>query len=135
MRFYKWFRSDGHKKEYIKKQDRKLAEALAKKKYLTLQLEETLHEKRAIQIYLDHHIEEIPKSIQLISQSPEYTKLLESYIKIEHEEWEKWMNQSYEKNPFFPEQLNQKTSTGECVRSKSEAIIYSYLKTNKIPFR
>ena len=69
---FKWFQSDGHKKEYIKKQDRKLAEALAKKKYLTLQLEETLHEKRAIQYYLDHHIEDIPKSIQLISQSPEY---------------------------------------------------------------
>ena len=132
---FKWFRSDGHKKEYIKKQDRELAEALAKKKYLTLQLEETLQEKRAIQFYLDHHIEDIPKSIQLISKSSEYEKLLETYTKAENIKWEIWMKETYEKNPFYPEQLVHKTSSREYVRSKSEAIIYSYLQINKIPFR
>ncbi len=132
---YKWFHSDGHTKQYIKKKDRKLAVALAKKKYLTYQLEETLHEKRAIQFYLDHHIEEIPKSIQLITTSEEYRNLLNEILEIEQEDLANWMKSSYEKNPFYPQQLNQKASANEYVRSKSEAIIYSYLTSNKIPFR
>ena len=46
-----------------------------------------------------------------------------------------WMHSSYEKNTAYPEQLIHKTITGEKVRSKSEAFIYSCLIAKKIPFR
>jgi len=132
---YKWYCSDGHTKKYIKKQEKELAAALAKKKYLTLQLEEAIHEKRAIQFYLEHHVEEIPKSIQLITESEEYRNLLSTVFEVEREDLRRWMRETYEKNPHFPEKLTHKTSTGEYVRSKSEAIIHSYLTSYKIPFR
>ena len=45
------------------------------------------------------------------------------------------MNAEYEKGAPNPEQLIHKTITGEKVRSKSEAFIYTSLTTNRIPFR
>ena len=48
---YKWFRSDGHTKSYIRRRDRKLAEQLAYKQYLTHQHEALCHEKMAIDLY------------------------------------------------------------------------------------
>lgn len=77
-----WFKSDGHDKEYIKKKDIALAEKLAYKKYLMLQLEEVKHEQKAINFYLRHHQKGIPKSIQLISESSEYQQLVSSYFTL-----------------------------------------------------
>ena len=51
----KWYQSDGHTKTYIPKKDRTLAEQLAKKKFLTLTLEDLTHEQRALDFYLSHH--------------------------------------------------------------------------------
>ena len=132
---YKWFRSDGHRKEYIKKENRALAEQLAYKKHLTFQLEELIHEKRAIGFYLKHHLQGIPKSSQLISDSLEYRELLSPYFIPLDQELNNWMCAPYEKSKSHPEQLIHKTTTGEYVRSKSEAFILTYLHMNKIPFR
>ena len=41
---YKWYHSNGHTSSYIPKKDRKLAEKLAFKKYLSLRLEEAMKE-------------------------------------------------------------------------------------------
>lgn len=41
----------------------------------------------------------------------------------------------YERNQYYPKQLLHKTCTGEHVRSKSKAVIYTYLYKNRIPFR
>ena len=45
------------------------------------------------------------------------------------------MNSPYQRNMKYPEQLNHKTSSGNRVRSKSEAMIDMFLHTNRIPFR
>ena len=52
---YKWYQSTGHINTYIPKKDRLYAEQLAIKKYLCLLLTDLLHEKRAIEFYLNHH--------------------------------------------------------------------------------
>ena len=131
----KYFQSDGHEKSYIKKKDIELASQLAYKKYLTERLQETKQEKRATEYYLNHHSKEIPKSIQLISESSEYQKLISEFFTPLDQELNNWMKEPYEKNKNYPNQLKYKTPTGEYVRSKSEVFIYSYLYMHKIPFR
>ena len=131
----KYFQSDGHTKTYIKKKDEELAYQLAYKNYLTEYLKEIKHEKRATEYYLDHHSKEISKSIQFISESSEYQKLISKFFIPLDQELYQWMQEPYEKNKKYPNQLIHKTPTGEYVRSKSEVFIYSYLYKNRIPFR
>ena len=51
----KWYLSDGHQRTYIPKSNRPLAEQLAKKKYLSVLLEDLKNEQNAISFYLRHH--------------------------------------------------------------------------------
>lgn len=131
----KWFRSDGHKKVYLKKSQKNLAQELAYKKYLSFQLEEFLHEKRAIEFYLRHHQEKLSKKDQLFSESQEFQTLIAPYFVPLNQELQTWMTESYPKNPSHPQHLIYKTNSGEYVRSKSEAFIFTTLYNNRIPFR
>lgn len=45
------------------------------------------------------------------------------------------IHEPFDKNPQFPERCIHKTSSGNLVRSKSEALIDMLLYINKIPFR
>ncbi|MBQ8804561.1 MAG: hypothetical protein IJZ53_13110 [Tyzzerella sp.] len=56
----KWRQSDGHESVYIPKGNRQLAEQLAHKKYLSLQLKNMAQEKKAIDFYLRHHDSNAP---------------------------------------------------------------------------
>ncbi len=78
---YKWYQSDGHNQTYIPKKEHKLAEQLAVKKYLSLLLEDLIHEKKAIDFYLRHHNSEVGKAEQLLRNEPEYQRLLSAYFK------------------------------------------------------
>ena len=60
--YNKWYLSDGKHSTYLPKNKRFLAEQLALKKYLTLQLEDAIHEKRALDFYLRHHSKEAGKA-------------------------------------------------------------------------
>ena len=130
---YKWYNCDNHIKTYIPKQNRPFAEQLALRKYLCLLLEDLLHEKRAIQFYLDHHLEH--SKSQLLLNNPEFSTLLSPYFTPHSQELSDWLKASYERNPQHPEHLLHKSSSGNLVRSKSEAIIDMLLYLNKIPFR
>lgn len=132
---YKWFHSDSHVKTYIPKSNRKFAEKLAQKKYLTLQLEELESEKRAIQFYLRHHRDTDKKSERLLIESSEYQNLLSPYFKPASQELTEWMESPYEHNPAYPEQLVHNGCTGTMLRSKSEVLIELQLHTNQIPYR
>ena len=83
---YKWYQSDGHNQTYIPKKEHKLAEQLAVKKYLSLLLEDLIHEKKAIDFYLRHHNSEVGKAEQLLRNEPEYQRLLSAYFKPMSEE-------------------------------------------------
>lgn len=130
---YKWYNCDNHTKSYIPKKNRPFAEQLALKKYLSSLLEDLLHEKRAIQFYLDHHLD--TSKSQLLLKNPEFNTLLTSNFTPLSQELSDWMSASYERNPQHPENLLHKSSSGNFVRSKSEAIIDTLLYLNQIPFR
>lgn len=132
---YKWYQSDGHEKVYIPKKDRHLAEQLAIKKYLSLLLEDLLHEKTAIDFYLRHHQNNVGKAHQLLTEASEYQRLLAPYFTPLSQELQDWENAPYEHNQQYQEQLIHKGCSGNLVRSKSESIIDTFLYINKIPFR
>lgn len=130
-----WYRSDGHKKTYIKKKDKELAEILAIKKYLSTLLEDLEKEKCATDMYLRHCPKEDGKADKLLTESSELQNLLSPYFSPLSKELDDWMKSPYEHNSIHPEHLNQKVSVNEFVRSKSEAMIAKVLKLNKIPYR
>ncbi|MBQ7780982.1 MAG: ATPase [Lachnospiraceae bacterium] len=130
---YKWYQCDNRTNTYIPKKNKELAEQLALKKYLSLLLEDLLHEQRAIQFYLSHYPN--TKKANLLLNNPEYKALLAPYFTPLSQELSEWMNSPYERNPKHPELLLHKSSSGNLVRSKSEAVIDMLLHLNKIPFR
>lgn len=130
----RWYQSDGASTTYISKHRRLFAEQLAARKYLALKAEEILHEKHSIEYYLRHHAAAAGRADALLVQ-PGYQELLKPYFLPLSEELTEWMSVPYEKNENYPEQLTHKTSSGNMVRSKSEAIIDMLLHLNRIPFR
>ena len=132
-RHYKWYRTDGKKQVYIPKKDRRLAEKLAVKKYLSFLLQDFLQEMRAINFYLKHH--RMGKAETMLNGMPEYQELLNPYFQPLSREFQNWMNSPYEHNMKYQEHLRHRTGSGRIVRSKSEALIDMVLSVNQIPFR
>lgn len=130
---YKWYHSIKGNQKYIPKSERKLAEALVAKKYLTSVYEELINEKEAIDLYLQHHAPS--KSDKMFTDMPEYQKLLSPYFKPLSQELEEWMNSPYKQSEKYSENLIHKTTSGNRLRSKSEAMIQMILKKYHIPFR
>ncbi len=132
---FKWYQSDGHNPKYIPKGERALAEQLAYKKYLSLQLENARQEKKAIDAYLVQHNTQAEETEQAFIHSPRYKELLQTNFRPQSEELKEWAQASYHKNEKNPENLKHTTYSGQIVRSKSEALIDMFLYKNKIPFR
>ncbi|MBE5881248.1 MAG: ATPase [Lachnospiraceae bacterium] len=131
--YYKWYRSTGKKNIYISKKNRHLAQQLAWKTYLSHLLEDKIKEKNAIQFYLNHY-PIFPKTEKLL-KNQEYRNLLEPHFKPLEEELVQWSCEPYERNPKYPEHLIHQSSSGNCVRSKSECMIDTMLYMKNIPFR
>ena len=134
-KYRKWYQSDGHKKKYIPKKNRQLAEQLAEKKYLLTLIENLNKEIKAIDFYLRHHYTDVRTAGQLLTQMSEYQELLAPCFIPKSQELNNWMCAPYERNSKNPEALLHKGSSGNMVRSKSEAIIDMFLHMYKIPFR
>lgn len=132
---YKWFQSDGHTKKYIPKSNRFLAEQLAFKKYLTLQLEEQSKKLETLELYLAKNSDNPNAAGKLLSEPSGYSELLTSWFAPSRPDLSSWMTAAFEHNPNYPEQLIHKTASGNLVRSKSEAMIDLFLHTHRIPFR
>ena len=130
----KWYHSDGKSKVYLPKSNRSLAEQLAKKKYLSLLLEDLKKEQTALSFYLKHH-SSVSKSEKLLTESDEYQQLLySSFMPLSHD-LAIWMNTPYDKNENHPENLIYRGITNNYLRSKSEVLIDMLLRTHNIPFR
>jgi len=134
-KYQQWFRSDGHVRTYISKKQKELIEKLAIKKYLSYLLEDCENEKRAIEFYLKHHREDVGKAEKFLIDKSEYGELLLPYFKTKSKELQDWLQEPFEQNPQYDENLILKTISGNRVRSKSEVIIDTLLYINKIPFR
>ncbi len=134
-KYYKWYQSDGTNQIYIPKKERHLAEQLAIKKYLSVQLKNLLQEKMAVDSYLKHHDINASQEEDELIHTPGYQELIEPLFSPISKELLEWMNAPYEKQEKYPEQLIHKTYSGISVRSKSESLIAMFLYKNKIPFR
>ena len=134
---YKWYtrKTDpsGHAySTYLTKKERHVAEELARKTFRVQKLKDNEKEIAAIEAYLKRHPAGGGKSV-LMKDHPAFSGLLQS--RELDKELTEWTKEEYEKNPAFSEHLNVRASTGEMVRSKSEAFILSSLATAGIPFR
>ena len=118
----KWYASDRHKRTYIPKSNRPLAEQLAKKRYLSMLLKDLENEKTALTYYLRHHAP-TGKSEQLLTTPSEYRNLLVPYFTPLSQELADWMNSPYNKNTNHPENLIYRGVTNTYLRSKSEVLI------------
>lgn len=132
---YKWYKSDGHKKIYIPKKNRQFAEQLAAKRYLSILLEDLLHEKRAIDFYLRHHHAEVGRVDKMLTEESEFQRLISPLFKTQSQELQEWSLAEYECNQKYPEQLLHQGMSGRKMRSKSEVAIETQLFLNGIPFR
>lgn len=132
---FKWYQSDGHTSSYLPKSQRLLAEELAQKKYLSLQLEDLLEQQKALELYLNYYLSHIHHADQRLFENKAYQELLLPHLKPHSTELAEWASSPFENNKLYPEQLNQKTISGIYVRSKSEALIATILSQYQIPFR
>ena len=134
-KYFKWYQSKEKEEIYIPKSERKLAEQLAAKKYLSYLVEELKQEQKAIDFYLKHHKINANRAVKLLTEQSEYQELLSPFFKPISQELIDWKNADYEHNMSYTEQLIQRASEGKMVRSKSEVLIDMVLYKNKIPFR
>ena len=112
-----------------------MAEQLALKKFLSLELEDAIHEKNALEFYLRHHDNNSGKAQKFLTEIPGFCALLSSHFNPQNQDLNDWMHASYEHNKNYPEQLTHQTGFGYAVRSKSELLIDYALHVNNIPFR
>ena len=133
--YFKWYQHTKGKDIHLGKKKRWLAEALAKKKYLSLLKEDLEHEKCAIEFYLRHHKLRPWKSECLITEKPQYQELLLPVFKFKSQAFQEWVNAPYLKNSLNENQLIHDTPTPVKVRSKSESLIAMVLYNNHIPWR
>ena len=132
--YYKWYRHKDNMQLYIPKKQRKLAEQLAVKKYMSALLEDKKREKEATELYLKHCVANDGLAEKLLSNK-EYQNLLSNYFRPVDSSLSEWMQAFYETNNKYPEQKILKSCSGHMVRSKSEMMIDSSLYIHKIPFR
>lgn len=131
---FKWYRSYGKRRTYIKKEKRMLAEQLAYSTYLSYLEKKLLKEKCAIEFYLRHYNPDSGKLERLLNH-PEFRQLLSPFFRPISEELSQWMKSPYDQNTKYPEFLKYPCASGNLVRSKSEALIDMVLYMNQIPFR
>lgn len=135
QKYVKWFLSNGRKPVYIPKSNQEFASQLALRKYFTEQLDFCRQKYSCLKDFLTlEQDNQAMLSNYLDSTSPYYNLLSPTLLSMNSDIVD-WMNESYQTNTSHPEHLIHKTLSGQCVRSKSEAIIFNCLLTSNIPFR
>lgn len=132
---YRWYHSCENKTDPILKKNRSLAETLAYKQHLTLELSQLIHERDALLLYLKQFPQKTSPITKKLIASEEYQSLLSSHC-ISHDQIiQNWLNEPYTPNPFHPEHLSYPSITGKMRRSKSETIIEAALFHHQLPYR
>lgn len=132
--YYKWYVCRNGIRTYLPKSERKLAEQLALRRYLSCRLKDVRDEEHAIDSYLRRHAEKTYVD-KLWDSNPEYGNLLSSYFVPKNLELSEWVKTPYQQNDMHSEQKIYKSCSGNSVRSKSEVLIDMALHTHCIPFR
>ncbi|WP_024866329.1 hypothetical protein [Butyrivibrio sp. FCS014] len=124
-RFYHQHKVDGeYKRSYLDKENRKTAEILATKRYLSDMLADKKNECRSLSAYLRVRKQRDYRS--LLQKDSPYSVLLSE---------DKWEYEDYDRKTDYEEELIHDAPKGDKVRSKSEAIIAAALYEAGIPYR
>lgn len=126
----KWYRSDGHTKTYIPKDQKPYASQLAIRRYLLEKQKEYQKNLDALAYYFRHSYNS-GKAEQLLTYDSAYHSLLAEHFQPVSQELQTWESSPYNKNKNYPEQLKHKTCKNEFMRSKSEAMIAMSLYVQK----
>ncbi len=129
----KWYYYKGGKRHYIPKSNKRLAQQLARRKYLTGKLQQCREQVQAIEGYFTQNAK--IHNADALLQSKDYNKLLSPYFQIQNKDLAAWTRAPYTRNPYLPERCTHMVLRDLWVRSKSESMIASFLYQNQIPFR
>ena len=135
--YYSWCVRNGSSKNktvYIPKEDRKLAESLAAKRFVEAQLEDELADLKATNAYLQY-CTKISKTDTVLSKGDEYVRLLEPYVLERNKKVSEWLSDKYTGPVPNPERLRYATPCDFKVRSKSEQSIVELLLKYRVPFK
>lgn len=127
----KWYVSLNGKKKYIPKEERELAEKLARRKFLEARQEDLQKEAEACEAYLKKQ-EFHSKTESYLSNDNRYHTFM--FPDCPGDEIIKWFKSEYQRNMEHPENLVFRSPSGNVVRSKSEMIIDELLFRYKIPY-
>lgn len=133
-KYTKWYISSSGKMQYLPKRNRKLAEQLALKKYISYKLAELTQELAALNAYISN-LENIQSQSNFLSSNPQYIELLPEIYTKRFGKYEEWTHTPYMSNDKYPDGLVHLCNTGKYLRSKSEVIIANALYEHQIPFR
>lgn len=108
-----------------------MAQELALKKYYLLKKDALLEQKNNLEKQLVLQ-DKADKFLHSFIQNPSYFELIADQIPGSDSDW---TIETYNTNPFYPEQKIFKCPSGHMVRSKSEVFIDMALTQQGIPFR
>lgn len=117
-------------RKYIKKENYSLVQKLAQKHYFSM-LKPVL--KKRIKVLKDFLQSFHPGELEQVydNLSDVRKALVVPCVVSKRECVRKWLEETYEGNPFYSENLKYRTEQGEMVRSKSEMIIANALYQNR----
>lgn len=120
--------------KYLGKNEYELVKNLAQKDYMS-KLEKNLMEEhtvleRILAFYANEAAEEVYCNL-----TKERQKLVEPLFMSDDEYARRWLAESFESNPFHPEELIYETDRGEYVRTKTERDIANIYYGLGIPYR
>lgn len=132
---YYWIKSSTDTRgKYIGKKDKELVEKLAQKDYMEKLYAVVLEEYEDVNKYLDKYNNLQPE--QIYDELNDYRKYLVEPLVISDEKYaEKWEKETYNINPYHPEEKVYLTKKDELVRSKSEVMLADMYYEMGIPYR
>ena len=130
---YKWYKKQNGMYEYILKDNRKLAQKLALKKYYDMNIKDLQAELKACKAYMQK-TKQNKEYVEKFLCNSEYEKLITCEIAPKNKQLVEWENAEFEGNRNFSDKLIVKGTNGKYLRSKSEAIIDRILFNAGIPF-
>lgn len=132
--YHKYYVLKNGKRKYISKDDNKLIEELAKKKYLMAEVKDLQNEINAINAYLNNYQEE-RYTKKLISKEDGVSEILKPLIMSKEQQLLKWETEEYPSFSGFPQGLIHQGPFGKKYRSKTEANIAFLLVKHHVPQR
>lgn len=133
-KYTRWRISYGSKVESLPKRNYEMAQKLAKKKYISCELDGLKQELAALNSYISN-LESIESQSNFLSSNPQYIELLPGQYIKHFGKYEEWAIGPYKANEKHPEGLIHMCKAGKFLRSKSEVIIANALYEHRIPFR